>query len=116
MKVAFKRLFARDFYPQFGRQLFIVVIGSDLLRGRDRNWCFLSNATPPSSRLLHELPIINFTMATEIIPIVFAFSVVAFVVSVAIFSPKEFAHIRHLWNGSAENRPRTSDSKQEGPN
>ena len=54
-------------------------------------------------------------MTTEIIPIAFTFSVIAFVVCFAILNPKQLAHIRDLCNGSAEIGPRASDSKTEGP-
>ena len=55
-------------------------------------------------------------MAAEIIPIAFAFSVVALMVYIAVFNPKQLVHIKELWTGSAVNRPRASHSKEDGRN
>ena len=55
-------------------------------------------------------------MASEIIPISFAFSVVALMVYIAVFNPKQLVLIKELWTGSAVNRPRPSGSKEHSPN
>lgn len=55
-------------------------------------------------------------MAAEIIPIAFSLSVVALMVYIAVFNPKQLVHIKELWTGSAVNRPRASHSKEDGPN